>query len=141
MKDNKVKIISTVIIVIVIVAVLGVVISKNSGKDSDSKEQPVTIQQTEGVQNESQQGESQQEALSSSENVTSNNEKAQGKKSKKNKKDKKNETTNYWDGVQVYEETGSNEEMTNEKGEKITEAYPGENDGWSPIVSPDDLEK
>ena len=141
MKNNKVKIISAIIIVIAIVAVLGAAISKNTEKDSDSKKQLVTTQQTESVQNESKQNESQQEALSSSENATSNNEETQGKKSKKNKKSKKDEATNYWDNVQVYEETGANEEMTNEKGEKITESYPGENDGWSPIVSPDDLEK
>ena len=141
MKNNKTKLISAVIIVIVIVAVLGVAISKNAEKNSDAKKQPTTTLQTESVQNESQQGESQQEMISSFENASSINEEGTTKKNKKNKKSKKEEATNYWDNVQVYEETGSNEEMTNEKGEKITESYPGENDGWSPIVSPDDLEK
>ena len=70
--------------------------------------------------------------------------------------DAKSEESDYWNNVQVYEETVAKEMVTNKKGEavtdkngenvtvdkkeKVSEAYPGEAEGWSPIVSPDDLE-
>ena len=72
-----------------------------------------------------------------------------------NKKKKQAETA--WDGVEVKEEgTKSADEkevlykrnkkgeiVTNKKGEKVTRkpSYAGEDEGWSPIVSPDDLKK
>ncbi len=52
--------------------------------------------------------------------------------------------TNFWDNISVYEETKASDKKeapTDKNGETKTEAYPGENDGWSPIVSPDDLEE
>lgn len=42
-----------------------------------------------------------------------------------------------WDDIQIVEDGG--EAPTDEKGNVVEEAYPGEKDGWSPIVSPDDL--
>lgn len=53
--------------------------------------------------------------------------------------------TNYFDNMSIYEETSKKAKKKNKKNKKNknqeTEAYPGENDGWSPIVSPDDLEQ
>lgn len=49
-------------------------------------------------------------------------------------------TTNYWDNVEVVEDVNETETVTDANGETVTEAYPGEHSGWSPIVSPEDLE-
>ena len=49
--------------------------------------------------------------------------------------------SNYWENVSVYEEGGMGEKATDENGETVTESYPGEADGWSPMVSPDDLKQ
>lgn len=49
-------------------------------------------------------------------------------------------TTNYFDNIDVVEETIKKKNKRNKK-DKESEAYPGENDGWSPLVSPDDLEQ
>ncbi len=53
-----------------------------------------------------------------------------------------NETTDYFQNVSVYEETTKKSKKSKKKNtdKKESEAYPGENDGWSPIVSPDDLD-
>lgn len=48
-------------------------------------------------------------------------------------------STNYFDNVDVVEET-TKKGKKNKKNQE-SEAYPGENDGWSPLVSPDDLEQ
>ena len=139
--NKKTKIIVGIVVAVIVVAVLGVVISQNVGKKGKSENIQTSSQNTESRQVESQQAESKQEDTTLSEGVTTGGEEKQTQKGKKKKKADQNATTNYWDNVQVYEDAGSDEEITNEKGEKITEAYPGENDGWSPIVSPDDLEK
>lgn len=48
--------------------------------------------------------------------------------------------TDYWDNVEVIEgEDSSKETVTNKNGEIITEEYPGKDEGWSPVISPDDL--
>ncbi|MBE5959239.1 MAG: hypothetical protein E7254_10325 [Lachnospiraceae bacterium] len=58
-------------------------------------------------------------------------------KSKDNSKDDK-ETPDLDGGdIQVIEE--SYVQPTDKNGETISEEYPGQADGWSPIVSPDDL--
>ncbi len=54
-----------------------------------------------------------------------------------------NETTDYFQNVSVYEETTKKSKKSKKKkntDKNESEAYPGENDGWSPIVSPDDLD-
>lgn len=69
-------------------------------------------------------------------------------------KDGADNATNYWDNVDVIEDGDKQETKTKKNGEvvteepetdkdgkEVTEAYPGQNDGWSPIVSPDDLEE
>ena len=43
--------------------------------------------------------------------------------------------------ISIIEESQNKEPKTNKKGETVTEEYPGQDDGWSPIVSPDDLKK
>lgn len=62
------------------------------------------------------------------------------KETKKKKEDKDKETTNYWDTVEVIEDVNETETVTDENGETITEEYPGQHSGWSPIVKPEDLE-
>lgn len=53
-----------------------------------------------------------------------------------------NETTDYFQNVSVYEETTKKSKKSKKKNtdKNESEAYPGENEGWSPIVSPDDLD-
>lgn len=51
-----------------------------------------------------------------------------------------NEETNYWDTVEMYEDVPAKEGAKDDEGESVSEEYPGQNDGWSPIVSPEDLE-
>ena len=73
------------------------------------------------------------------------------------KKKGKDKDKDPWSEVEVVEETTKSKKdkevlykrnkkgeiVTNKKGEKVTRKadYPGEDDGWSPIVSPDDLKK
>ena len=89
-----------------------------------------------------------------------------GKEIKKTKKDKEKEKASKkaakkkdkaWDDVEVKEEgtkaakdkdvlykrNKKGEIVTDKKGQKVTRKaeYPGEDEGWSPIVSPDDLKK
>ena len=56
--------------------------------------------------------------------------------------------TNYFDNVSVYEGEGTtkkagsskkNKKKNNKNQETESEAYEGQNDGWSPVVSPEDL--
>lgn len=49
------------------------------------------------------------------------------------------DVSNYWDDVSVYEDAGNSEIVTDKNGETVTESYPGQNEGWSPIVTPDDM--
>lgn len=58
-----------------------------------------------------------------------------GKKSKKKKDD------DYWKKVQVIEDANENESRTEKNGEVATKKDGSVDDGWSPVVSPDDLEK
>ncbi|MCR5429676.1 MAG: hypothetical protein K6E58_00385 [Eubacterium sp.] len=47
------------------------------------------------------------------------------------------------DKVKLYKRNKKGEIVTNKKGEKVTRKakYAGEDEGWSPIVNPDDLKK
>lgn len=51
--------------------------------------------------------------------------------------EKKDNNKDPFKDVEIYEETTKKGKTKKNK----KEAYPGENDGWSPIVSPDDLEQ
>ncbi len=70
------------------------------------------------------------------------------KATKKNNQTKEEKTTNYWDDIEVVEDGGdikplldeNGETVTNQDGDVVMEDYPGQNDGWSPIVRPEDLE-
>lgn len=69
-------------------------------------------------------------------------------KETKKENNEDSETTNYWENVEIYEDGGDvkplldeeGETMTDGNGEVVMEEYPGQNDGWSPIVKPEDLE-
>lgn len=83
-----------------------------------------------------------------------NKSKEETSKKTKSKSEKKKEKS-AWDDVKVVEEgtkakkdkevlykrNKKGEIVTNKKGEKVTRkaSYAGEDEGWSPIVSPDDL--
>lgn len=45
------------------------------------------------------------------------------------------------DDFVIFEDGGNQEEPTDKNGETVSEEYPGQADGWSPLVSPDDLKK
>lgn len=53
--------------------------------------------------------------------------------------DAKAPSTNYFENIDIVEET--TKKSKKKKKNKETEAYAGEEDGWSPLVSPDDLEQ
>lgn len=124
--DKTKKIIIGVVAVIAIV-VIGIVVAKMGSN-------PETKKETENV------GATTEASVdANAEEVTfAEDEKAEDGKNDKGNSD---EETNFWDNVEVIEQTDSTEVKTDKNGETITESYPGEDDGWSPIVSPDDLEK
>lgn len=118
--DKKKKIIFGAVAIIVIIAIIiGILVINGTGKtDGDKKTENVSVTTT---------------VSSDMEEVTFTDEPTEAKENE--------EETNFWDNVEVIEQTDSNEPKTDKNGETVTEAYPGENDGWSPIVSPDDLEQ
>ncbi len=119
--DKKKKVIAVVAaaVVLVVVIIVGVSIGQNNKKSHTQNITTISNGES-GVSGENS---SSQESLTAAEDANN----------------KGNKETNYWDNVEVYEETQRQEDITNKNGEKVTEAYPGEQDGWSPIVSPDDL--
>jgi anionic cell wall polymer biosynthesis LytR-Cps2A-Psr (LCP) family protein len=127
--NKKVKtIISVVVIVVIVLAIIFAVsisTSKKAHNNGAGSETSATSTEITQAEETTLQAESVQESnKSDGTDETGNSDKE----------------TNYWDNVEVYEDGDSTENVTNEKGETVTEEYPGEDSGWSPIVSPDDLE-
>lgn len=113
MNKRTKTVISVLVIIAIIVAVIAIAVVK-TGNQSDIEKEKITTSQNNSVKNT--------EIQKTTESGDSDTQ------------------TNFWDDVEVYEET-SGEAKTDKNGETITESYPGEDEGWSPLVSPDDLEK
>lgn len=130
--DKTKKIITGVIATVAIVAVI-ICVMVTTGDKTETVNKPVeqtTIEETTMMENLTVLG-----------GETETSETKKNKNNKKNDKKKDKETTNFWDTVEIIEETDAPEVVTDKNGETVTESYPGENSGWSPIVSPEDLEK
>ena len=129
MKNKKIIIGIIVVVVLVAAAIVVAVCVKKSGDNAKKIETTETVAVTTKVDKDA--------------------------KKKDAKKEKQKETA--WDGVEVVEENTKadsdkqvlykrnkkGEIVTNKKGEKVTRKpkYAGEDEGWSPIVTPDDLKK
>lgn len=118
--ENKKKIIMGVIFTIAILAVV-IGVSVTVGKKTESSKESENVN-----------GTTLEQITTAGEEVTFVDE---------TDKDDNKEETNFWDNVEVIEETDSSEVKTDKNGETVTEAYPGADSGWSPIVSPEDLEE
>lgn len=116
---NKKKQIIIGAIVVIIVLIIGIAITKiNIGNSSNAETKSENAITTVQNQEETTLDDDEYPTL---EDIT---------------EDEKESNTNYFDNVEVYEETTKKGNNSQE-----SEAYPGENDGWSPIVSPDELEE
>lgn len=139
-KRNIIGIAILLIIAVIIIVVLVVSCSKKEKSDGMFRTTQELFTSQEESKTETQVVTCEAVTNQKGEKVTNEKGEAVTKKSKK----KKEKTTNFWDSISVYEDTKpakETEPKTNKKGETVTEAYPGANDGWSPIVSPDDLKK
>lgn len=135
MKNKKRVIIDVVVAVVMIVFIVTTALLVNKFDSDNAKKQSEVIT--------NQQGETQ--VITGTPKERESIKKAEAEKQKKG-----------WDGVEVEEATDAKEDesvlykvnkkgevVTNKKGEPVTRSanYPGEEGGWSPIVTPDDLKK
>lgn len=122
-KNKKLVIGAVVILIVLIIAIIILKININND-DKNASDMVTTVV-----------GQVQEKNVSDNEYVTLPEQTEETKVSE----------TNYFDNMSIYEETSKKAKKKNKKDKKNknqeTEAYPGENDGWSPIVSPDDLEQ
>ena len=132
-KENKKVVIGIAVVVVLVIAVI--VVAVCTRKTEDNVKKPVAS-----------------ETL-----VVTTKAQKDAKKDKKKDKKKEKQKETAWDDVEVKEEGTKTEDekqvlykrnkkgeiVTNKKGEKVTRkpSYAGEDEGWSPIVSPDDLKK
>lgn len=121
--NKKTKAIIGGLVILMIIIVVFIAIKVNTGKDDKNKAVDTTAV-------EQSQAERDNQTKSGDENyVTIPPETEAVNKS----------TTNYFDNMDIGEETTKKKKKNKKDNE--SEAYPGENDGWSPLVSPDDLEQ
>ncbi|MCI8955376.1 MAG: hypothetical protein HFG29_00120 [Eubacterium sp.] len=121
--NKKTKAIIGGLVILMIIIVVFIAIKVNTGKDDKNKAVDTTAV-------EQSQAERENQTKSGDENyVTIPPETEAVNKS----------TTNYFDNMDIGEETTKKKKKNKKDNE--SEAYPGENDGWSPLVSPDDLEQ
>lgn len=119
--DKKKKIIFGAIATIIIVGVVVVVIKSTGNKsvvNNTPSDENVTTVQT--------QNDSAEDATVSGDETKKEDNKDDSKDDKKADKNSEDGETNYWDNVEVYEETKASEVKTDKDGETITESYPGE---------------
>jgi hypothetical protein len=119
--NNKKSIIAGAVILILVIVVVAV-IALNGNNSNDNTALSTTVGSEQAI-NET--GADSEKTTSSDGNVS-------------------DDETNYWDNVEVYEET-TDSTTTKAKSKKTkrtkeTEAYAGEDDGWSPLVPADDVE-
>lgn len=118
--SKKAKRIIAALVIIAIIAIAVIAYAVKTGNDKDTKEPQTMEQQTTEA------------ALPSFEDPANETDKNGLKDSDKE--------TNYWDNVEVVEDGNDNKEtVTDKNGDVIVEEYPGKDEGWSPIISPEDL--
>lgn len=148
MDKKKKNIIAIVLVAVIIIAIIVAVVASKKGKDDVTQNGSTTAAQVETTVSSG--GVNGDADVTTAENANGDlpvaGDETTAKSSKDSKKgskkgNKNNEETNYWDNISIIEEPQNKEPKTNKKGETVTEEYPGQDDGWSPIVSPDDLEK
>ena len=117
MSKKKSIIIVGIVAVILVVVLIVVLHPSGTGKDAENKmEVTTTNYQTDEADD----------------NNSMDNESAEGE-------------TNYWDSVDMIEDgnaadnEGNNENTADEQVSGDSEEYPGQDDGWSPIVPADDV--
>ena len=112
MDKKKKNIIAIALVAVIVIAIIVAVVVSKKGKDSDTPQtNNATAAQVETT------------VKAGNENVTTA------------------ENGNEDLPVAGDETTAKSKKNSNKKGETVTEEYPGQDDGWSPIVSPDDLKK
>lgn len=122
--NKKTKTIIGGLVILIIVIAIVIVIKVNTGKDDKSKAVDTTaIEQSQGAKENQTKPDDENYVTIPPETEAVNK-----------------STTNYFDNIDVVEETTKKKNKRNKKDNE-SEAYPGENDGWSPLVSPDDLEQ
>lgn len=142
--DKKTKKIACIVVALILIVLIIIFVSVTLGNKGVTKQDETTI--------------SNQESLSSKDQTQETAVNVEGQSQKNENKDNKDKTTKSdgeivtveeitekatkkskdpFEDIEVYEET---KKKGDDKGQE-QEAYPGEKDGWSPIVSPDDLEQ
>lgn len=122
--NKKTKAMIGGLVILIIVIAIVIVIKVNTGKDDKSKAVDTTaIEQSQGAKENQTKPDDKNYVTIPPETEAVNK-----------------STTNYFDNIDVVEETTKKKNKRNKKDNE-SEAYPGENDGWSPLVSPDDLEQ
>lgn len=122
--NKKTKTIIGGVIILIIIAVVIITVKVNVSKNYKNKSVDTTaVKQSQGVrENQTKSGDENYATIPPETEAVNKS------------------TTNYFDNIDVVEETTKKKNKRNKKN-KESEAYPGENDGWSPLVSPDDLEQ
>lgn len=145
MDKKKKNIIAIALVAVIVIAIIVAVVVSKKSKDSDTPQTnnatavQVETTVTAGNENVTTAENGNEDLPIVGDETTAKSRKSSKKSSKKGNKN--NKETNYWDNISIIEESQNKEPKTNKKGETVTEEYPGQDDGWSPIVSPDDLEK
>ena len=144
MDKKKKNIIAIALVAVIVIAIIVAVVVSKKGKNDTPQTNNATVAQVEttvaaGNENVTTAENGNEDLPVAGDETTAKSSKSSKKSSKKGNKN--NKETNYWDNISIIEETQNKEPKTNKKGETVTEEYPGQDDGWSPIVSPDDLEK
>ncbi len=129
---NK-KIVRTVVVVVIAVLVIAAVVLHEKNKNTQNNNETTTVTQTTADAN----GKTDEQANDTKEYATLEDITETTGVSE----------TNYFDNVSVYEGEGTtkkakkskNNKNNNKSQETESEAYEGQNDGWSPVVSPEDL--
>lgn len=127
---NK-KIVRTVVVVVIAVLVIAAVVLHEKNKNTTNNNETTTVTQTTADANEK-----------ANEQTNDTKEYATLEDITETAGDSE---TNYFDNVSVYEGEGTTKKASSSKNNKKknketeSEAYEGQNDGWSPVVSPEDL--
>ncbi len=145
-KEKKLLVIGVAVVIVLAIVVIAVSCSR---KSEDNVKKPYSSQT---VVHTDKNGK-----VIKKDNKEKASDAADKKKEKADKKKEQKKKEKAWGDVVVVEEgtkskkdkevlykrNKKGEIVTNKKGEKITRkaSYPGEDDGWSPIVNPDDLKK
>lgn len=129
---NK-KIVRTVVVVVIAVLVIAAVVLHEKNKNTKNNNETTVTQTTADANGKTDEQANDTKEYATLEDITETTGDSE---------------TNYFDNVSVYEGEGTtkkagsskkNKKKNNKNQETESEAYEGQNDGWSPVVSPEDL--